>query len=184
MNRNVRSLTVAFVLALALLAQGSCGSGKAKNSTADSSSRYSAGDGHATNVNSSSQTSGGVEDRRDDPKMVRDGESDVPKGSWGGEHVRLEVSDSGAEIEFDCAHGSMGKISPDRDGGFDVSGLFVRERGGPARIGSEPKGQPARYHGKVAGETMTLYVTLTDSKTDAGTFTLTRGKAAQLKKCL
>ena len=31
----------------------------------------------------------------------------VPNGVWGGEHIRMEVNDSGADIEFDCARGSI-----------------------------------------------------------------------------
>ena len=29
------------------------------------------------------------------------------KGTWGGDHISMEVTDSGAEIEYDCAHGSV-----------------------------------------------------------------------------
>ena len=28
-------------------------------------------------------------------------------GVWGGQHIRAEVTDRGADIEFDCAHGAI-----------------------------------------------------------------------------
>jgi hypothetical protein len=129
-----------------------------------------AGKGEAS-VNKSSETTGG-------------GDNDVAAGLWGGQHVRLEVSADGAEIEFDCAHGRInGRLRPGADGRFDAAGTFVAERGGPVREGAAEKGQPARYTGRVKGKTMTLNVHLTDSNADAGTFTLTHGREPELTKC-
>jgi hypothetical protein len=52
-------------------------------------------------------------------------------------------------------------------------------------MNEEPTGKPARYRGKIVGQTMTLRVTLSDDDdSEVGTFTLTHGKAAQLTKCL
>ena len=31
----------------------------------------------------------------------------LPNGVWGGEHIRMDVTDSGADIEFDCARGTV-----------------------------------------------------------------------------
>jgi hypothetical protein len=31
----------------------------------------------------------------------------VTTGTWGGEHVFLEVSEKGADVEFDCARGQI-----------------------------------------------------------------------------
>ena len=184
MDRSMRAFAVALPLALALLAQGSRGGGGAMGNVG-SSGLYGAGVGRgagaAADFYRNSPTGG---ERGGDPKVGEGGKSDVPAGTWGGDGVRLEVGERGAEVEFDCAHGSMGKISPGRNGRFEVRGVFVRERGGPERIGGEPEGEPARYSGRVEGERMTLRVTLTDSNTDAGTFTLTRGKAGRLRKCL
>lgn len=108
----------------------------------------------------------------------------LEKGGWGGEHIRLEVTDSGAEVEHDCAHGTIARpIVLDGDGRFDVKADFVVERGGPVRRDQPPTVRPARYAGRVEGDTMTLAVTLTDTGEDAGTFTLTRGSSGRLMKC-
>ena len=107
-------------------------------------------------------------------------------GTWGGTGVRLEVDERGtARVEFDCAHGTFEKLAPDAEGNFSARGLFVKERGGPARSDeSEREGEPARYTGKVEGKTMTLRVSLEGSDEDLGTYTLTHGRGARLRKCL
>jgi len=68
----------------------------------------------------------------------------VPPGSWGGDHIGLEVSDTGARVEYDCAHGTIdGVLTLDAQGRFDARGAYVRERGGPVR---EDDRRPARRH--------------------------------------
>ncbi|MBA3320436.1 MAG: hypothetical protein H0T45_03195 [Pyrinomonadaceae bacterium] len=111
-------------------------------------------------------------------------EDRMAKGMWGGNHVRLDVSDAEAQIEFDCAHGTLGRIEPDANGNFAATGTYVAERGGPVRVDETSSGRPARYHGSVNEKTLTLTVTLTDTGDEVGTFTLTHGKGTRLTKCL
>src|ERR1700682_4131246 len=60
--------------------------------------------------------------------------SSVATGSWGGEHIVLDVSAKSAEVEFDCAHGQITQsMTIDKDGDFDVAGTFTPEHGGPVR---------------------------------------------------
>jgi|ERR1043166_2196014 hypothetical protein len=114
---------------------------------------------------------------------VEDGKR-LEKGGWGGEHIRLSVTDGGAEVEYDCAHSTITKpIVLDGDGRFDVRADFVVEHGGPIRRDQPPPVRPARYAGRVEGDTMTLAVTLTDTGESAGNFTLTRGSSGRLMKC-
>jgi len=109
----------------------------------------------------------------------------VPTGIWGGRGIRMQISDSGASLEYDCAHGSIDElIATDSTNRFDVKGVLVRERGGPVREGEDSEGEPARYTGHIDGKTMTLTVTLTRTNETVGTFTLSRGKAPRLVKCL
>jgi len=106
-------------------------------------------------------------------------------GTWGGPHVQMDVDRDGARLEFDCAHGATdGPLALGDDGRFDLKGYFVVERGGPVREGHQEKRLPARYSGRVDGKTMTLDVTLTEAGDHVGTFTLTRGHAGRLTKCL
>ena len=109
----------------------------------------------------------------------------VLTGMWGGQHVRLEVSSSGANIEYDCAHGTIDqRMTLDSGGYFDVRGTHVTERGGPVREGERLDALAARYTGRIQGETMTITVMLIDSKESAGTFTLGYGKTPRLRKCM
>jgi hypothetical protein len=109
----------------------------------------------------------------------------LPAGTWGGQGIRIEVSDAGATIDYDCAHGSIDEsISLDKAGRFDAKGLHVRERGGPVREGAEPKGEPARYLGQIQGDTMTLSVRFANRDEPIGTFTLVRGKPGRIRRCL
>ncbi|MCX5755989.1 MAG: hypothetical protein NTX19_07720 [Gemmatimonadetes bacterium] len=115
-----------------------------------------------------------------------------PVGVWGGAHVRLEIVNlptsgvpSGGPVEFDCAHGSINaSVTTDNSGRFDAPGVYIQEHGGPIREGEQVIVHPARYSGQISGNRMTLTVTRTDSAWSAGPFTLDRGVAGSVFKCL
>ena len=131
------------------------------------------GENKNTNAGGNTNTTG---ETRQTPASVR--------GTWGGLHISIEVTASGAEINYDCAHGSITEaIAPDREGKFVVKGVHVTEHPGPIREG-EDNSQPATYSGSIEGETMTLTVTLAGTGEAVDTFTLTRGKAGRVRKCL
>jgi hypothetical protein len=105
-------------------------------------------------------------------------------GVWGGAHIRFEVTEAGAAVEYDCAHGTIeGKIRVDARGRFSIYGMHYEERGGPARPGDEAKGYRVRLRGLVGGSLMKLTVTRPGSRKVIGTFTLTRDQEAELTKC-
>jgi hypothetical protein len=108
----------------------------------------------------------------------------VAEGQWGGERVRLEVTDSGATIEFDCAHGKIEEpLTLDSAGRFDTRGTYKVERPGPVRE-DESDGDRVRYRGTVSGGTMTLTISPENGEKAIGTFTLERGKKVAIRKCL
>jgi hypothetical protein len=112
------------------------------------------------------------------------GES-VAAGTWGGQHVALEVTTDGGRIEYDCAHGDLGEpLELDQSGRFDVTGTHTREHGGPVREDEKSESRPARYAGRIDQGRMTLTVTLSDTGEILGTFALTKGVAGRLTKCL
>ena len=105
-------------------------------------------------------------------------------GTGGGEHIRLEVTDSGAEIEYDCASSTIDQaVVLDSEGKFDVTGKYIREHAGPVRRDEELNGQAVRYTGHVKGKVMTLTVTISDTKEALGTYTLTHGSPGRVMKC-
>ena len=119
------------------------------------------------------------------PQCQPGGRSETIGGRWGGDHVELVATDTGATLEYDCAHGAIaGRILTDESGRFTATGTHVREHGGPIREGEIPDAHPASYTGDVRGDRMTLTVRETDSGTVLGPFTLMRGVSGRLMKCL
>jgi hypothetical protein len=112
-------------------------------------------------------------------------EGRMTKGIWGGDHISLEVTDDGAQVEYDCAHGTISEpLRVDTQGKFSAKGTHFRERGGPQRADAEDKGEPVIYSGTTDGKTATF--TITNSITDEviGTFAITLGKKSRIVKCL
>ena len=108
----------------------------------------------------------------------------VPIGGWGGDHVAMTVGDT-THLEFDCANGDIpGPLRAEARGQFAVAGTFVREHGGPIRPGEVPDSYPAIYAGSVTLTSMVLTVRLTQTNETIGTFTLIRGAAGRVVKCL
>jgi len=106
----------------------------------------------------------------------------VANGTWGGEHVILEVSKNGGMLELDCAHGEITQpLVLDKRGSFDVTGTFTPEHGGPIRKDEHTPAEPARYSGHVEGNTMSL--TIIRGQETIGTYNLTHGSHPMLRKC-
>jgi hypothetical protein len=110
----------------------------------------------------------------------------VPTGLWGGDHIRLVVTETGATVEYDCAVGKIdGPLLRNKEGEFEARGVHVFERGGPRQPGEPPlKQHPTQYHGWTNGSQMRLTVTLSDTSKRVGTFSLTLGRQPLLEKCL
>jgi hypothetical protein len=106
------------------------------------------------------------------------------RGQWGGQHISMEVTEEGASINYDCAHGRIvGQIIPDREGNFEVKGFHTPEHPGPTREGEDDE-QPALYRGSIHDETMTLTVEIVQTKEVAGNFNLTHGSGGRIRKCM
>jgi hypothetical protein len=105
----------------------------------------------------------------------------VPEGSWGGEHVALEVASAGAAVDLDCAHGEItAPLLLDPDGGFSVPGYYVRDVGPE----TDPENrQAATYSGRSDGQKLTLSFALLDGSLADGPFTAFLGAPAQLEEC-
>ena len=119
------------------------------------------------------------------------GAPDHVMGMWGGPHVGLAFQGGLADVQFDCASGTIDDpVSPGPDGSFSVKGTYRTGAPGPVKVGQFFKSQDAVYSGqigKIAGKnaprTMTLNVTFEDGTT-VGPFALTEGMAPQLTRCL
>ncbi len=112
----------------------------------------------------------------------RQGEA-LATGIWGGEHIHAEVTEHGAEIEFDCAHGSIPRqIMLDNSRQFDASGTFSPEHAGPIRD-DENSSRPVRYKGSVSEQGMNLTIFAAQTKEIIGSFTLRLGNEGRIMKC-
>jgi hypothetical protein len=108
----------------------------------------------------------------------------LAQGTWGGAHISVEVGESSATIEFDCAHGQInGPLVTDRRGRFNLKGTFSPEHGGPVRNDEQSTDQPVRYTGWTDGKKMTLTVTLAGQKQAIDTFNLALGGGGRVFKC-
>ena len=108
----------------------------------------------------------------------------IPAGTWGGVHLVLEASDSGASLQFDCAHGTIaGPLALDTDGRFRLSGDLVREHGGPVRPGEAERREEAVYSGRREGKTMSLIVELPGAGVTMGPYALELGNPGRIVRC-
>lgn len=120
--------------------------------------------------------------RRRRRARIRRASDPLTPGVWGGAHIRFEVTDGGATIEYDCAHGTIdGRILVDSAGRFSVAGRHFPEHGGPVREGEGSNGQPVRINGRVGGSLM--HLTVTRAGTSLGSFDLTRDNEGRVFKC-
>ncbi len=109
----------------------------------------------------------------------------IPNGAWGGDHINMAVATNSITVEFDCAHGTINQpVNVDSKGQFSASGTYTHEHGGPVRSDEKPEAHPATYAGTVIGNSMTVTITLTDTKEKIGTFKLTKGVQGRIFKCL
>ena len=113
-------------------------------------------------------------------------EKALESGTWGGRGAALQVLESGAFIEFDCAIGRIGKpITVQPNGQFSAPGQYYRETGGPVRLSDkEPTGSPAVFSGEVTGSELLLRIALPEEGRTIGPFILTKSLQAELEKCL
>jgi hypothetical protein len=102
--------------------------------------------------------------------------------TWGGEHVRMDVTKSGAELEFDCATGTITEAVPEKDGAFTLKGTFTPQRSGPTRDDA-PRASGATYSGTITGDTMALRVVLVRNDQEVAQYVLARGSAGNVRKC-
>jgi hypothetical protein len=111
--------------------------------------------------------------------------SPLPAGTWGGDHISMTVAQPFTHMELDCAHADIPQaIQLEAVNRFEVAGTFVREHGGPIRVGEVPDGHAASFSGSIAEATMTLVIRLTDLNETIGNYTLTRGAMGRVVKCL
>jgi len=108
----------------------------------------------------------------------------VASGSWGGDHIGIVVTDSGATIEYDCAAGTITQpLLLDASGNFDWRGVHYPGHGGPVRVDEPPNAHAARYTGHATTDQLSITLSILDTALAPQTFTLRRGGDARVFKC-
>ena len=105
-------------------------------------------------------------------------------GTWGGTEAGVIVNDTIAHVHIGCTYGDMpGRVTLDADGRFTLAGSFLL-RAYPVAIGPT---MPAQFTGRVAGETLTITVTVRDTiaKTEVvrGPVSVRLGTAPTMANC-
>ena len=186
-----RTRTLAFFVAVPLLFAAPAQSDSCRGKKADRVAARNLNEASNLNADARANANAGASKRNEAvgpgeemSKRTQGKHESAPDSTWGGDHVRINVRDGGADIEYDCAHGTIDEpVAPDSTGRFDLKGTHVRERGGPVRQGEKADARPARYTGRINEGTMTLTVKLDGSSEELGAFTLTRGSMGRLWKC-
>ena len=108
-----------------------------------------------------------------------------PAGTtWGGEHIRLQVTDKGAELEFDCASGTIIKpLATNAQGNFSLKGTFTREHPGPVMRDNPNTAATATYSGTIQGDAMHVSITSAAQNDGMGEYVLVRGQQGRVMKC-
>lgn len=101
-------------------------------------------------------------------------------GTWGGDNAGLIATDSTVHVHIGCTLGdARGPVRPAADGRFEADGTY--------NVDAYPIDRgithPARFTGRIIGNSMTLTVTLTDTARQLGPVTLTFGKEPQMGPC-
>jgi hypothetical protein len=100
--------------------------------------------------------------------------SAVQRGMWGSDKASITIKDSGATLQIlhDNCYGAYGQIDqPIVTGRFDLSGTYTQLMG----VYPGKMEYPAQYSGTVAGNQMSLTVTVAALQVTFGPFTLTYG---------
>jgi len=110
-------------------------------------------------------------------------QSDESTNLWGGEHVRMKLTSAGADLDFDCAAGTIDQplVLP-KEGKFQARGTYTQERGGPVRKDGN-QAVAATYVGAIKGDSMHLEIVLVKNNVTVGTYDLVRGSFGHVVKC-
>lgn len=103
---------------------------------------------------------------------------------WGGKHISLTQDGKKITFTLDCAHGSGADFTVKKKK-ISGTGKLVRETGGPTRP-DEPAIEPVpvSFSGTVNGNEMKLTIRPSTVGGAPLKFTLKKGAAAELNRCL
>ncbi|HEY5071310.1 MAG TPA: hypothetical protein VII63_04685 [Caulobacteraceae bacterium] len=103
-------------------------------------------------------------------------------GSFGGDHVALDLGPGGGRVEFDCGAGTIDEpVRVAADGRFSVGGHIPAVAGGVSRA-QEGGGQVVRYVGTAIADTV-IFTVATANGSPSPTYRVRRGQRPRLLRC-
>jgi hypothetical protein len=108
----------------------------------------------------------------------------VLTGTWGGDRLAANFTETGATLQADCADGAIaGPVRVDAAGRFSATGAYQVLHGGPQLVEEDAQvAAAARFEGRVRGETLQLTIHGPGAAAPQ-TFTLVRGARPKLVRC-
>jgi hypothetical protein len=108
----------------------------------------------------------------------------LPLGNWGADGAGMIVSDTAMHLHVGCTYGdASGRIALNSNGQFDVAGSYMLHAY-PIAVGPAV---PARFTGRLDGNTVTVTVTVNDTVAKQtvvkGPVTVVFGAEAKLGPC-
>jgi hypothetical protein len=108
----------------------------------------------------------------------------LANGKWGGVNIELDVTDSGAQLQFNCAHGNIqGRIMTTPDGRFEATGEVIGYIGVEPPPNWRPIRIPAIYNGTITQNSLSIRITEQLTGKEIATFNLTKDADATFTAC-
>ncbi len=104
-------------------------------------------------------------------------------GNWGGDHVRLEVTETSWYIELDCAHAEVTMPVTLNEGTFETSAKYYQEYGAPIEDPEMHKAKEATIKGSLVGNVLTFTIYVGSEQTNYGTYSVEWNKEPMVYKC-
>ena len=104
-------------------------------------------------------------------------------GNFGGDHIALQLLPQGGTLDFDCATGTIGPITPRGGNNYTASGTYLPAPGGPSDTGLPPVSRAVVFTGRVDVDSLSMTGKLSDGSA-IGPFVLIRGAPPTIYHCL
>jgi hypothetical protein len=105
-------------------------------------------------------------------------------GKWGGQGISVVASDTQVTLDFDCASGTISKKVLMSNNQFSEKGTYTQFSGNVPINADPPQPKSVLYVGSLSANDLSLTIKSEDGKTVIGKYTITKGDAGKIVRCL
>jgi hypothetical protein len=105
-------------------------------------------------------------------------------GKWGGQGISVIASDTQVTLDFDCASGIISKKVLMSNNQFSEKGTYTQFSGNVPINADPPLPKNVQYEGLLSVNNLSLTIKSEDGKTLIGKYTITKGDAGKIVRCL